>query len=1151
MNNSDIRGLLNNAIGTTTKASELIGYILDKTPKINTRENERASFEEELPLESSNNEFIRDTLSSAIETAEKATELSTKILTKKRKVIPPENVNLETPSSSLLSEQLSNYRDIINNTIKTARETTVKGSDVANTILSRQPQTNDSSNLQNNQSLQNLINATPYPPLPPKKPLRVNNNNTDNETERQRLLAETERLQREREEEVERLRRQKQREEDDRLQEERLANARKLAEQEELRKEQEEAIEAERLRKEEAATRRQEEEDARLRKEAAERLSRQKPPVEEKEEANEQENVTPNALKPEKILEADLDSLLNSVGATQGLHAQIAPENIIKGGGNADKNKQIQKYLSKIKKYTGSKTGGMGKKTLNNRLDDLEEDVVNNLNLLGSPFVERAKKAFEIMKITANTDYPGAIPIEYNEKSQSILRKKALSKIAGTNKEREYNKLKQEIDDLVRVNDQDNNEFTVSDLNDIDVMTEYCQKEAESGLINADDWRRKVCNLIEQQFAILDDTIRSINIKLTAEEKRELLNQNYDPADARHIYKHFEDEIDGLRDEMNQHRDDEKKLLSKFVQLMSLIQDINPSQRNRVLNELNNKIKSAHIPVKLNIDESKSREAKTVGGAPEAIAVDSKGPPGENPLEKIRDIRNKLGIVEKWVLNEIKSNYDQYDRVVFKEVYATPKCEDSKTTKAVANAETEENAPTECKLPKTGLGPNYQEITAAKDWKVNIDQNTGKVPTGETDDGAKATKLFDSFVDEKTQQPKWISGVITTKIPAKRKELEDIQKMLLELCELPVIKNLPLNPKSNFKNRVKDVFSGDNISGGIDKFEPKTTTKTYSYSFGDSIGILDRLENIRKNLETRFQETFSILSPLANQYKTALQRASEKGKYPGYGAPPPPGYRGIDPLTGRPYVGGSGASTAYSLDDTGVGNDIVKFNIQGMMEKISDLKDLITDIEKEFKKASSSSFSAAVTSGAQGTYGEILNRYKSDSYSYGPIIATEKMDESLKANKLLPKDVLKLTRTDRFLFAVLTLFLRSIAIMITEYFIKNGTLQNIVRSLTVFVVIYSALFLLTVFYVNMDAYRLRIIFNYINLNANAGSIGMHIMLLFIVTYGVYLIISYLNFPIKGIKNNAYSDEDKAYLMYQFEIITMVIWLFLLLLIMVM
>ena len=128
------------------------------------------------------------------------------------------------------------------------------------------------------------------------------------------------------------------------------------------------------------------------------------------------------------------------------------------------------------------------------------------------------------------------------------------------------------------------------------------------------------------------------------------------------------------------------------------------------------------------------------------------------------------------------------------------------------------------------------------------------------------------------------------------------------------------------------------------------------------------------------------------------------------------------------------------------------------------------------------------------------------------------------------------------------LFLRALTIQITEYYIAKGTINTIYMALIVFNVVYSALFIILVIYVNLDAYRLRILFNYINLNGNSSVIMIHLGLLYLLTYGIFMIIQNLNFPVKNMKNTAVSDEDLAYLMYQLEIISMIVWIFLLMLV---
>jgi hypothetical protein len=202
-----------------------------------------------------------------------------------------------------------------------------------------------------------------------------------------------------------------------------------------------------------------------------------------------------------------------------------------------------------------------------------------------------------------------------------------------------------------------------------------------------------------------------------------------------------------------------------------------------------------------------------------------------------------------------------------------------------------------------------------------------------------------------------------------------------------------------------------------------------------------------------------------------------------------------------------------------------------------------------YKKQASPGLGVAI--GTPGMYTNILNNYRADKFTEGPIVAAQKMSESLKANNLIPENVLEIKTYDRFIFVCIILFLRSLTIQFTEYFISNGSINTLPKALLTFCIIYSAIFLILVIYINLDTYRLRIIFNYMNLNINSSVIMIHLGLLYMICYGIYTLIGYLNFPIKNIKTVALTDENKAYLMYQLEIITAIVWLLLLMLVFVM
>ena len=337
-----------------------------------------------------------------------------------------------------------------------------------------------------------------------------------------------------------------------------------------------------------------------------------------------------------------------------------------------------------------------------------------------------------------------------------------------------------------------------------------------------------------------------------------------------------------------------------------------------------------------------------------------------------------------------------------------------------------------------------------------------------------------------------------------RNNLEKLRDELIAISEYPEVKQV--NPIT-FKAQIKNAFDGDFSDNATDE---------------QKLGLVAAMDNIGKSIQARFESARAALKPVAQAFEKALQTYQETHKpiVTPYGTVRPPG-------------------------QGGGGEDNVEKDFNAFKASFQRTIDAIKKLEDVYTRRTNSAYAASVSQ--PGMFTNILNKFRKDSFDQGTIVAAQKMEESLKAQKLIPSEVLKISNTDRYIFVFIMLFLRSITIQITEYFISSGKIKTLINSLLVFSIIYSAVFLLLVGYVNLDTYRLRIIFNYINLNVNSGVILMHLGLLYLITYGIYMIISYINFPIQQVHINAVTDEDKAYLMYQLEIVTMIVWVFLILL----
>ena len=146
-------------------------------------------------------------------------------------------------------------------------------------------------------------------------------------------------------------------------------------------------------------------------------------------------------------------------------------------------------------------------------------------------------------------------------------------------------------------------------------------------------------------------------------------------------------------------------------------------------------------------------------------------------------------------------------------------------------------------------------------------------------------------------------------------------------------------------------------------------------------------------------------------------------------------------------------------------------------------------------------------------------------------------------NNIDPKEVLSLNLQDRGIFVILIFFVRLISLNIVEYFIDDGKIKDIIYALVFYVIIYTTIIIILVLFVNLDTYKMRILFNYLNFHNNSQGIYLHIISLIIFTYLIYTLIVNINFPISNINQNYISESDKIKLSYRLEILTMVIFIF--------
>jgi hypothetical protein len=219
--------------------------------------------------------------------------------------------------------------------------------------------------------------------------------------------------------------------------------------------------------------------------------------------------------------------------------------------------------------------------------------------------------------------------------------------------------------------------------------------------------------------------------------------------------------------------------------------------------------------------------------------------------------------------------------------------------------------------------------------------------------------------------------------------------------------------------------------------------------------------------------------------------------------------------------------------------------------------------------------------GVNSIYKRIWNDYIKDTRktkSKGITVENLKIDtrlyERFKENDLDPNDILKISFQDKIIFICIILIIRTFAMVLIEFLIEYNIVSTLYRGIVIYSVLYILLLIFGILIINYDSYKLRILVNYLNIHINSSNIFFHI-LLFILFIGLILIIINNNdtnkIDIDNVLNYTYiykylyeiaekskpmsdlklSQKEKVKLQYRMDIITMIIFIFSSLLILIM
>ena len=174
---------------------------------------------------------------------------------------------------------------------------------------------------------------------------------------------------------------------------------------------------------------------------------------------------------------------------------------------------------------------------------------------------------------------------------------------------------------------------------------------------------------------------------------------------------------------------------------------------------------------------------------------------------------------------------------------------------------------------------------------------------------------------------------------------------------------------------------------------------------------------------------------------------------------------------------------------------------------------------------------------------KLFNKYTDDinEGTKAKEIINDDFVNNIKSLDLDPSEQLEINLYDKIIFVCLMYILRLISLSIVSIFINNNKINNILTALNYYTIIYIIIYVIIVIIINLDSYKLRILFNYLNLHGNSTKIYSHVVVIIIFTYLLYYLISNIN--ILNIDRRKISENDKLKLGYKLDILTTITFVF--------
>jgi hypothetical protein len=525
------------------------------------------------------------------------------------------------------------------------------------------------------------------------------------------------------------------------------------------------------------------------------------------------------------------------------------------------------------------------------------------------------------------------------------------------------------------------------------------------------------------------------------------------------------------------------------------------------------------------------------GNQKQAVEDKMSGNPGKEYLKKLTDIYINLAKEYGKFIKDEKEGKD-----LIKLVIKSPSDNEKKPADDVEKDKKDESKKGEDKKDEAKKGEDKKD--EAKKGEDKKDENDEKKKLEELENENKENEKKSKNLEERKKQ-------LTASLKVIKEELRKLYKACTDI-------NLPY--ATEYNDFVKNIIKVGQLKYIIDDNPQINNNNEIIEAYNKELAKIDKdLGDIKIDIESNKKKIKDKKEVIVSQ---------------GRGQPIRPG---------EVRQNGGGSSDEEEKENSRL-KEILKDNLFKLIKKDEDnnLYKFIEELKTVFdgdddNDAGKNNASVKKYDENETLYEQIWNDYSEGVKSYYNnqkdksaltyINEGEKLKNKVILYDLDPEIVLKITFQDKVVFLALMFAIRTFIMVLFEFLIDYNVVKSLRYAILIYAIFYLLILLLFTAFVNLDSYKLRIVFNYLNMHINTPGIILHIMLFIIFSILVIIIIQTDNFInnlgdildytyiynyiytfnfdniLSGEFENNLTKEEKIKLQYRLDIISMLIFIF--------